>query len=85
MAFFPIPNLNGQTRENLIAENHEVVAAINKAVGLAGRAAPHGRDFQLNPQDYNEARDKHFERIRALERVRDEFQLIVDFLVQGDR
>ena len=85
MAYFPIPNLNGQTRNNLIAENQEVSNAIDTAIRMAAKAAPHGRDFQLNPQDYNEARDKHFERIWMLESVKDEYDRIVEHLVSGDR
>lgn len=84
MAYFPIPNLNGQTRENLIDENLEAMRAITDAIRLAGLASPHGRDFQLNPQDLNEARARHLERVRKLEEVRKEFYDIAMHLVAGE-
>ena len=81
--YSPRPNLNGTEKWQLIDQNNEVRHAIDQVIGKMAAAMPHGRDFQINPDprmDFSAARDRHLDRLRRLEAIKEEYDEIVQTL-----
>lgn len=71
----PIVNINGADRESLKQQVLAAHDAVDEAIDKLLAMMPHGRDYQLNPDDYARARSQHYDRIRALEAVKEELAL----------
>lgn len=69
---YPKVNINGTSAADL--QDQYVIAwrAIREAIEAVADATPHGRDYQLNPDEYQGARDEHYERIVKLKAVEQE-------------
>jgi hypothetical protein len=71
----PIVNMNGDTTRTLQKQATEAYRALLKAVEAVGEAAPHGRNFQLNPpEDYSAARKEYEGHLRQLLDMRTYYQ-----------
>mgnify|MGYP003133689559 CR=1 FL=1 len=64
----PIINLNGTSAQSLFDEYIDAQDAIRKALRILQTCTCHGRDFQCNPDDYNQAL---FERADILAKLDD--------------
>ena len=68
-----IVNLNGTSRDDLVAQQRAVMDAADTLLEAMGMANPHGRDYQLNadPTDYQQDRDEWQEKRREAQDIRD--------------
>jgi len=66
----PIVNLNGTSREELLAQQLDVLEAIEVLIRTMQVAMPNARDFQPRPQEYIPARDAWIERIEILTQMK---------------
>ena len=72
----PVLNLNGSSAEDLIEQLSDACSAVGAAQDALAKASPHGRDYQLNPDDYKLAREQHEARQMALRAIADELETI---------
>jgi len=74
---YPVVNLNGETRKNLINAHMDARRAICDAMATLGETSPNGRDFQTAPSDfYTTARTQYTARFAALDRIANELEEI---------
>lgn len=80
----PIVNINGSKREDLVEQNFQVYQALDVVLQTMRRAAPNGRDFQLQSADElraaREEFDAHAEKVRQ---VRDHFHGLAIAINEG--
>ena len=70
---FPIVNLNGNTKEDLIKELEELVNSIDQASDKLCSLTIHGRNYQLNPvDDFLHARNQQNRWIESINKIRKE-------------
>jgi hypothetical protein len=74
----PLINMNGTSANELLTQLSEACLAVGAASGAVANAAPHGRDYQLNPGDYQIARKQHEARLMALQAISDELEKIAE-------
>jgi hypothetical protein len=65
----PVVNNNGTSRADLLGGIIKARRALAEAIEAVGATAPHGRDFQFNPEDYRGAVSEHADRMLALRKV----------------
>ena len=63
----PQINLNGTSKNQLLEQQVEVLEHFRRLLGAMVGATPHGRDYQLRPEEYQFARDAWLERYTALD------------------
>lgn len=66
----PTINLNGTSKNDLFADYYVAYTAIDNALNVLGKAAPHGRDYPSG--NYSEARLEHNARVQKLNSVRED-------------
>ncbi len=81
----PIVNINGSAQDDLVEQNVKGMETARAALMAAYKAAPHGRDFQCNPDGYAEARTRHIARVASLLEVTQEFEAIALSIVSQRR
>jgi hypothetical protein len=76
MTPLPLPqiSLNGTTREQLVAQQCDVMHAIHALLKVMQEASPHGRDYQHRPAEYESAREAWAERWRMIDAMRQEIE-----------
>jgi hypothetical protein len=62
----PQVNLNGTSRDALVAQQIEVLRALVALQHALAEAAPNGRDYQLRPAEFGPARDAWVERMQMV-------------------
>ncbi len=71
---FPTINLNGTSAEDLFAQYHAVWQAADALHEALAKAMPHGRDYPKSgdhiSDSYQNARDQHDARIRAVQCIK---------------
>lgn len=72
----PQVNLNGTSRDELAMQYRNVYSAVDVALDLLCRFAPHGRDYQTVPGAYEIARREHDARVEKLASVKAEIEAI---------
>ena len=65
----PTVNLNGTSRESLIADRMAAMDAIYQAIEATRKLLPHGRDYPGNAEQYHADRDLHVQRIMAMSKI----------------
>ena len=70
----PTINRNGSSAESLTRKYGAARIAVMNALDALSEAAPHGRDYQLNPGAYMVAAIEHERRYKALRDIRDEME-----------
>ena len=80
----PQVNINGTSREALIDQLREVIAALNLAINTMASAMPHGRDYHFRPAEYTPAREAWSARIATVVDLKDEVTAHAIRLQQGD-
>jgi len=55
MATIPTVNLNGTSRSSLLNNVRDVYEVLQEAKKLMSEVSPHGRDYQLKPESYQQA------------------------------
>ena len=68
----PQINLNGSSRERLQEAWQGAHRRLTEARDALCEAAPHGRDYQLQPGTYVTARKEHEARLTAINQIMDE-------------
>ena len=79
----PIVNLNGDTASTLVKQAENVTRALQHALNAIQDAAPHGRNFQLNPSDYSAARKEFETNLRLLQDVRDYYEGLLESVYES--
>jgi hypothetical protein len=69
MITLPTLNLNGTSKQELLAQIREAYDKTQAAIQALHQMFPHGRDYQIGPGEYQVARREHCERIEAFEKV----------------
>jgi hypothetical protein len=73
----PVVNLNGTSAERLLEGYREALDALRAARSAMHMISPHGRDYQTEERTvYMEAADQHQSRLRALDQMYQEIELI---------
>ena len=62
-------NLNGTSKDELLEQYRRVAEACRELKEALARATPHGRDFQLNEEDFQPARMVHTSHQIAVEDI----------------
>lgn len=70
----PLINMNGSSRRALIEQQIDVMRAFDALREVMAEAAPHGRDYQLRPDEYPAAREAWMERMQALAAMKQEIE-----------
>lgn len=70
----PQVNLNGTSREQLVEQQCDVMAALRAVTAAMGEASPNGRDYQLRPAEYQGAREAWTQRMIVIARLYDEIE-----------
>lgn len=66
----PIVNINGSSARSLVDQRLAVVRGLEAVLDLMHAAAPHGRDYQLNPPgDLDRDRDLYLRRLDAIKNL----------------
>lgn len=83
----PTVHVNGTSARALKEQLHDAYKAVTAARDALRAAAPHGRDYyvQPDPQAYQWAREAHIERLRKLETVADELMVLFYAVSAQDR
>jgi hypothetical protein len=81
----PTLNLNGTSYDELTSQQEIVIEKINEAITAMSLAAPHGRDFQIDPDPhaFRMAQADHLQRMFKLITVRDVHAKILQHLVES--
>lgn len=66
MVTYPIININGSSASSLRADYVSAINKLEDALNHVRQTAPHGRDYQTNPEVYLQARAEHEARCKAL-------------------
>lgn len=74
----PMINLNGSSAQDLLDQLTDAVLAVSAAYDAVANTAPHGRDYQLNQDDYQIARVQHEARLVALQAINEELEAIAE-------
>lgn len=73
----PTVNINGTSRLSLLGDYLDAMASIRATLTSLAKITPHGRDYQTVPHEaYTVAREQHFARVAAIEKVYDEITSI---------
>jgi hypothetical protein len=73
----PVVNLNGTSAEKLMEGYREALDALRTAISYMPSIEPHGRDYQTEERTvFSEAADQHRSRVKALEGVYQDIELI---------
>lgn len=73
----PVVNLNGTSKDSLAKEFMAAYLAVGNAINVLSKVTVHGRDFQTaRPGEYEVARTQHLIRLKALEQVKEELEVI---------
>lgn len=81
---YPVVNLNGTSRDELVAQNEAARVAVRAALEAVNAAAPHGRDYQTAaPGRYQLARAQHKARVTALQELQFELTMLAENLLEG--
>jgi hypothetical protein len=86
MSKYTIPqvNLNGTSKDDLIAQ-WEKVASISRSLAYALiQARPHGRDYVFRPHELQAAEDEHADDYRALDGINERAEAILRALHHPD-
>ena len=80
----PIVNINGTSREMLLAVNENALEVLRRALYALEDTAPHGRDYQTDSsgESYRKALDEHLARNTKLLEVFEELTCICEFLAE---
>jgi hypothetical protein len=70
----PQININGTSRDELLRQQMDVLRAYRALSEALADAAPHGRDYQLRPQEYAPARAAWMERSMTIFAMRKEIE-----------
>lgn len=72
----PLPqvSLNGTTRKQLVAQQCDVMHAIDALLKVMHEASPHGRDYQHRPAEFEPAREAWAERWMMIDAMRQEIE-----------
>jgi hypothetical protein len=66
----PVLNINGASPDDLLGAYQAALDALREAITCMNMTAPHGRDFQTEPDSVlAEARDQHRLRVKAVAEV----------------
>lgn len=80
---FPQVNLNGTSRTDLQEQAFNCLKAIENAIEILQRNAPHGRDYQtLDSNAYATARKEHYLRLYELETIKKEYENLIKHLTK---
>lgn len=71
----PTVNLNGTARADLVQQQVDVLDALTALDKAMAEAMPHGRDYQLAPHTYADARYAWLERRARVEAMRAEITI----------
>jgi hypothetical protein len=66
----PTVNLNGTSRDELVAQQRAVIKALDVLIDKMAKASPHPRDWQLAPQEYIPAKEAWRNRVLAIRALR---------------
>jgi hypothetical protein len=77
---FPIVNLNGSAKGELLDQQLKVLSNIDHLLGALSTAYPHGRDFQLNQSDYERAVEIHKAEVVMLRALRERHEALVNHI-----
>lgn len=73
----PIVNLNGTSKNELLAQLFVACDAVENARKALGQMAPNGRDYQTAPaRTFDKANAQHLERVTALETILHDLEVI---------
>lgn len=68
-------NINGSSKENLLEQHREIYSHLLEARSMMRKAFPHGRDYQVNPEeDYLHDRDETERRLVIIDNLMEEYQ-----------
>lgn len=83
----PTVHLNGSGRQRLLDINQAALAAIDAALEALHEAAPHGRDYYVNPdpEAYSKAAVEHGARIDTLTKVRQDCETLIQHVYEARR
>ena len=81
----PCANLNGTSYVELLVQQNEALHALDDAFGKLVDACPHGRDYQIGPVKYEDARREFDAEIVALCRIRQRIVLTLDHLIEQEK
>lgn len=86
MSKYTIPqvNLNGTSRDDLIAQQEAVAKASRQLAYALIQARPHGRDYVFRPHELQAAQDEHADDYRALDGINERAEAILKALHQPD-
>jgi hypothetical protein len=72
MRIFTLPtvNMNGSSAHELLDQQLQVLRAIDALWEVMRVSAPHGRDYQLAPERWNDARNDFNDTVEALELIK---------------
>jgi hypothetical protein len=70
----PQININGTSHKELMQQQIDVLNAIDALYKAMGAATPHGRDYQLNPAEFEPARSAWFQRMADVATLRTQLQ-----------
>ncbi len=75
MLAIPTVHLNGTSRNELLEQVRNAYTALQDAINVMCKAAPHGRDYypQTSDAPYELARTQHYNRITKIEEVMKEY------------
>ena len=66
----PVLNINGASGDDLLEAYQAALTALTEAMTCMNMTAPHGRDFQTEPDSVlREAQDQHRRRVKAVAEV----------------
>ena len=65
----PQVNLNGTSREELVRQLQEVTEKLDAVIRAMAQAQPHGRDYQLRPDEFAHAQWAWADRWQVLEEL----------------
>lgn len=83
MVMIPSVHMNGTSRKELIQIHMAAMLAITDAITKAQRSVPNGRDFYPQSSDaINLAMAEHWERINKLKAVGEDFEKILEKLIE---
>lgn len=61
--FPPCVNLNGTDKDDLFTQYYELMRRTNDLIEDCCRAVPHGRDYQIGPVEYKDARKEYLHEV----------------------
>jgi hypothetical protein len=70
----PTVHINGSSRSDLQAQFEGAYRALGEVIDVMKKATPNARDYYVEgPEAFIRARDEHFERIKKVRELREEY------------